>query len=328
MVIGRGASQFFTENMMGELRQLLNLTIRNDMRFDEQGYSDAVAQSKAEIVITGWNSPLLTQGVIDQNPQLQYMCNVTGGVRSMVTREVVANNFRVTNWGHLIGPTVAEAALMAMLACLRKTVRVAFWMHQEKGWKGNGLPEVESLFYQKVGLHGFGNIAQILVKLIAPFQCDVSAYDPYVDDEIFRANGVRRIDDLQTLYAQNKIVSIHAPKTDETYHVVNAKILSAMQDGSILINTARGALIDIDALIARLQTGRILASLDVYEHEPLPEDSPLRGLLNCQLSPHTGGPTPDRMVDFGRAALSNLQLYSRGETVQHVVDLRTYDLIT
>ncbi len=328
MIVGRGVDQFFTDEMMAQLHSLLNVTIRNNEKLDEQAYSEALTDASAEIVITGWNSPVLTQVIIDQNSQLKYMCNLTGSVRAMVTREVVANGLLVTNWGTLIGPTVAEAALMAMLSCLRRTVQVAFLMHHGKGWRGEGPKPVESLFYQKVGLHGVGNIAQILVGLLKPFECEISAYDPYAEDEVFTTLGVRRVDSLKALYAENKIVSIHAPKTDETYHIVNSEILSAMQDGAILINTARGALIDTDALVAELQTGRINASLDVYEQEPLPKESPLRGLLNCQLSPHTGGPTPDRMVDFGRAALENLRLYVTGEDVLQVVGLRTYDLIT
>jgi phosphoglycerate dehydrogenase-like enzyme len=328
MVVGRNVGQFLTDDMMEELHNLLELTVRNGESLDEQEYAQALTETEAEIVITGWNSPLLTQFVVSQNPQLKYMCNLTGSVRPMVTREVVANGLLVSNWGNLIGPTVAEAALMGMLSCLRRSVRVAFLMHHEKGWRGDGPKDVESLFSQKIGLHGFGNIAQILVRLLDPFECDVSAYDPFVGDEVFKRLGVRRVDTLDALYAQNKIVSIHAPKTDETFHVVNAKILAQMQDGAILVNTARGALIDTDALIAELKTGRISASLDVYEQEPLPTDSPLRGLLNCQLTPHTAGPTPDRMIDFGRAAIDNICRYGKGEAVMHVVDLRTYDLIT
>jgi phosphoglycerate dehydrogenase-like enzyme len=328
MVVGRGVEQFLTDGMMDELSKGVDLTVRNNERFDEDVYLNLVRETQAEILITGWNSPLLTSEIVVQNPQLKYMCNLTGSVRSMVARDVVAQGLLVSNWGNLIGPTVAEAALMAMLSCLRRTVRVAFLMHHEKGWRGSGPKDVESLFYQKVGLHGFGNIAQILVKLLAPFECDISAYDPYAKDEVFERLGVKRVSDLKTLYANNKIVSIHAPKTDETYHIVNAEMLATMADGSILVNTARGALIDTDALILELKTGRLLASLDVYEQEPLPSESALRGLLNCQLSPHTGGPTPDRMVDFGRAAIENIARYQTGEAVLHKVDVQTYDLIT
>lgn len=328
MVVGRGVEQFLTPEMFGEWGESLDLTIRNGEKLDETEYTKALSDSGAEIVITGWNSPLLTLSVVDANPQLKYMCNLTGSVRSMVTRDVIAKGLPVTNWGNLIGPTVAEAALLGMLSCLRRSVRVAFLMHQKKGWRESGPKDVESLFCQTVGLHGFGNIAQHVVKLLVPFGCEISAYDPYAANETFEALGVKRVPDLKTLYSQNKIVSIHAPKTDDTYHVVNQDLLAVMEEGAILVNTARGALIDTNALIAELQNGRIQASLDVYEQEPLPSDSPLRGLMNCQLTPHTGGPTPDRMVDFGRVAMENTLRFQKGEALAHLVGLETYDLIT
>jgi phosphoglycerate dehydrogenase-like enzyme len=161
MVVGRNVGQFLTGDMMDELLEMLDLTVRNGESLDEQDYAQALSDAEAEIVITGWSSPLLTQFVVSQNPQLKYMCNLTGSVRPMVTREVVSKGLLVSNWGNLIGPTVAEAALMGMLSCLRRSVRVAFLMHHEKGWRGNGPKDVESLFSQTVGLHGFGNIAQM-----------------------------------------------------------------------------------------------------------------------------------------------------------------------
>ena len=328
MVVGRNVEQFLTPHMRTELGQLVNLTDRNGEKLDELAYANALQEARAEIVITGWGAPFLSTAVAAANPQLKYMCNLTGGVRSMVAREVIAAGLTVTNWGTLIGPTVAEAALVGMLSCLRRTTRVAFLMHEEKGWRQGSEKPVESLFYQTVGLHGFGNIARSLVRLLEPFECTVSAYDPYVPQDVFDRLGVKRVDDLKTLYAHNRIVSIHAPKIDATYHVVDADILSAMPDGGILVNTARGHIIDTDALVAELRTGRLLASLDVFEQEPLPPDAALRGLLNCHLTPHTAGPTPDRYVDFGRAAIDNIGRYVRGEPLQHQVDERTYDLIT
>ena len=214
---------------------------------------------------------------------------------------------------------------MAILSCLRRTTQIAFLMHHDKGWQSRN---EESLFKQKVGLHGFGNIARNLVKLIAPFGCDIETYSPYTPGSDLEQYGVRRQTDLKALYASNRIISIHAASTPETYHVVNAEILRAMQDGGVIVNTARGALIDTDALTAELKTGRIYASLDVYEKEPLPENSPLRGLLNCQLTCHSAGPTPDRMVDFGESAVENIRKYVNGEPVDHVVNAQLYDLIT
>ena len=327
MSVGRDVDRFFQPGKIEELESLVDLTVRNGLPNEEAAYSAAIGEAEAEIVVTGWGTPQLTVRIMEENPQLKYMCHLTGGVRGNVSREAIQKGLVVTNWGTLIGPTVAEAALLGMLCCLRRTTQVTFDMHRDGKWKG---PEtwVGSLFYQRVGLHGFGQVARSLVELLQPFKCEISAYDPYLPDEVFESHGVKRVADLKTLYAENTVISIHAPKVDETYHNVNAEVLAAMQDGAVLVNTARGAVIDTEALIAELKTGRIYASLDVYEQEPLPADSPLRGLMNCHLTYHTAGPTQDRIVDMGDLAVENVRRFINGEPVEHVVTVEQYDLMT
>lgn len=317
--------KFIRPEKMDELKSMVNLIIPENIPQDEEAYSGLLQESQAEIVIVGWGSPKITEKIMSNNPQLKYLCCITGSVRGFVERDALAKGLLVTNWGDLIGPTVAEGALTGILSCLRRTTEVAFLMHQDKGWRGR---QEESLFYQKVGLHGFGNIAQQLTKLLQPFQCEISTYSPHAPDEILKQYNVKRVTDLKTLYANNRVISIHTAKTPTNYHIVNAEILAAMQHGAVLVNTARGSIIDTKALIAELKKGRIYASLDVYEKGRLPADSPLRGLLNCQLTCHTAGPTEDRMVDIGDGAIENIRRYIQGESVKRVVNLKKYDLMT
>ena len=328
MVVGREYERFLPDDLMIELKDLVDLTEHNGKKYDEDDYAGLLRNSNAEIVITGWASPLLTKRVADENPQLKYLCNITGGVRHAITREALESGILVTNWGGLIGKTVAEAALLSMLVSLRKTVHVAKLMQIDRGWKRDRSLAVESLYHQSIGLHGFGNIARTLVGLLAPFACDISAYDPFIDDEVFAAHNVTRVTDLESLYANNRIVSIHAPKIDETFHVVDASLLARMQDRAILINTARGNIIDTAALISELVSGRISASLDVYEDEPLSPESPLRDLDNCHLTPHTAGPTKDRYIDFGRLAVDNVRRFVNAEPLEYPVDVVSYDRMT
>ena len=323
--MGRNVDQFIAPDQMERLKSLVNITIPDEVDSSEDGYARFLKEQDAEIIITGWGSPMLTGKVYAANPQLKYMAHLTGTVRKMLEKVCIEQGLLVTNWGNLIGPTVAEGALMAILSCLRRTTHIAFLMHRDKGWQSR---DEESLFKQKVGFHGFGNIAQNLVKLIAPFGCDIETYSPYTPDANLEQYGVRRQADLKALYSSNRIISIHAAKTPETYHAVNAEILGAMQDGGVIVNTSRGALIYTDALIAELKTGRINSSLDVYEDEPLPAESELRGLLNCQLTCHSAGPTPDRMVDFGEAAIDNIEKYINGKPLDRLVDAQKYEMIT
>jgi phosphoglycerate dehydrogenase-like enzyme len=325
ITMARAVDQFLTDEQMGRLRRLVNLVEPDTIPPSETEFSAFLDANGIEIVISGWNSPLITPAVMAANPQLKYMAHMTGTVRKMVQRESIEQGLLVTNWGNLIGPTVAEGALTGILSCLRRTTEIAILTHIKNGWKPR---DNETLFRKKVGLYGFGNIARHLVGLLAPFGCDVEAFSPYTEDVELEGCGVRRQTDLQALFAANHVISIHAANTEETYHTVNAEMLAAMKDGAVLVNTARGAIIDTDALIVELKAGRIYASLDVYEKEPLPEDSLLRGLLNCQLMCHSAGPTPDSMVMFGEAAIDNIERYISDKPLERLVDVELYDLMT
>ena len=137
-----------------------------------------------------------------------------------------------------------------------------------------------------------------------------------------------RLNSVEQLFQTCRIISIHAAKTSETYHVVNKNILSKFEDGGIIVNSARGTIIDTEALIAELKTGRIAAALDVFEVEPLETNSELRGLENCLLMPHLAGPTPDRWIDMGRLAVNNIENFINGREVLFRVTAEKYEVMT
>ena len=293
----------------------------------EELYLEALKRNGAEIVLTCWGSPKLTLKILQANPQLKYMCHAAGTVRPFVERECLEAGLLVTNWGTVIARSVAEGALMMILSCLRRTTLLQFEIHQRRGWRPQGLRH-EGLFHQRVGLVGLGAIAQELVKLLAPFQCELSAYSPHCPDEVFERLGVTREKSLKGLFRRNRIISVHASNVPANRHTIDAEVLTRLRDGGVLVNTARGAVIDTDALVAELKKGRLWAALDVFEEEPLPTDSPLRGLEHCQLIPHMAGPTPDRRVDMGRLAVENIARYLRGEEPRFRITPEKYDLIT
>jgi phosphoglycerate dehydrogenase-like enzyme len=288
---------------------------------------DVLADVQPEVLVSFWNTPKVSAEALQRAPSLKYICHLGGTLRHHVARELIAAGLLVSNWGTIISRTIAEATLMQILGALRLITHVTLEMHVGRGWR---LEEKEhrSLFERPVGLHGMGPIAQELVPLLRPFDCRISACSPHCPDEVFERLEVNKVDDLRTLYAANDVISIHTGSTPANYHVVNAEILAAMKDGAVLVNTARGEIVDTDALVAELKTGRIHASLDVFEEEPLPADSPLRGLENCQLIPHMAGPTLDRRVDCGKLGVDNIARYLRGEPVLFQATLSRYDTAT
>jgi len=294
---------------------------------NEEVFLDTLKRNRAEVVLTCWGSPKLTTNVYRANPQLKYMCHAAGTVRPYVDRECIEAGLLVTNWGSVIARSVAEGALMMILSCLRRTTMLQFETHQRKGWRPRGL-NAEGLFHQKVGLVGLGVIAQQLVRLLEPFQCDISAYSPHCPDEVFEKLGVTRITSLNELFRRNRIISVHSSNVPSNYHIIDARVLGCLAEGSVLVNTSRGAVIDTEALIGQLQRERLWAALDVFEEEPLPEDHPLRGLERCMLIPHMAGPTADRRVDMGDLAVENIARYTNGEEPLNIVTVEKYDLIT
>lgn len=317
-------SNIISNQAKAKLETLGNVIYHSNL--NEEKYNEILKSSMAEIVITGWGSPFLSLKIYKENPQLKYLCHLAGSVRKFVDLEAIKQGLLVSNWGNVVAKSVAEGTLMMILSALRKTTYFQMQLHIKKVWPSH--KKAEGLFYQRIGLYGFGVIAQELVKLLKSFECKISAYDPYCPTNIFEILGVKRVFSLKELFATNRIISLHTGLTQENYHIINKEILSQLENGGIIINTARGAIINTDDLIEELKIGRIEAALDVFEKEPLSFDSRLRGLENCQLIPHMAGPTYDRQVDMGNFAVDNIDNYVHNRPINSIITPEKYNLMT
>lgn len=137
-----------------------------------------------------------------------------------------------------------------------------------------------------------------------------------------------QVDSLESLFSENDVIVELEALTDETKRIVDEKLLRTIPANGVFVNVGRGADVDEAALARVAKEGRIQIGLDVYEEEPLPRGSPLRGLDNVLLLPHVGGPTTDRRVDAGDHALGNLRAYRSGIELKGVFDLEVYDRST
>ena len=183
----------------------------------------------------------------------------------------------------------------------------------------------QSLVGRRVGIHGFGLISRRLVPMLRPFTSEIQSFSPHVPDEEFSNLGVRRLQSMEELFATSDIVVELAALTPQTYHIVKENHLRSIPEGGVFVNVGRGAVVDEDALVKVAKEGRLQIALDVFEKEPLPKDSPLRGLPNVTLLPHLGGPTRDRRRDAGALALKNIRAYLQGEPMEGKVTLEVYD---
>jgi phosphoglycerate dehydrogenase-like enzyme len=323
------AAEFFPGPMWNELGKLLPdfRHLRLPLQNPEE-WPKLWAGSPAEILVCAWQTPALNGPLspLDLQP-LKYVCYLAGSVRRLVPRELVQNGLVVTNWGASIAPTVAECALMLILMALRRASNWAIAMHREGAWK-NGNTVTQSLLGRSVGLHGFGVISQSLVPMLRPFTNTIRAYSPRIPDEMFARYGVARVRSLEELFSTSDVVVELAAATPENYHLVTESHLRMIPEGGVFVNVGRGSVVDEAALARVARDAKIQIALDVFEKEPLPVDSPLRGLPNVTLLPHLGGPTRDRRHDSGALALRNLSAYLRGEPQEAVVTLDVYDRST
>lgn len=287
---------------------------------------DFIADSGAEVLVSCWATPPLPEDLpVGESGQLRYVCHLAGSVKSLVPRSLIERGLKVTNWGGSVSRTVSECALLLILASLRRASAWTIAMHKNGAWKDKYTVVTESLFGRTVGIHGFGAIARELVPLLKPFGVNISAHSPSVGAETFARYGVRKCATLEELFSKNDIIVELAPGTPQTYHVVDETLLRMIRPGGVFVNVGRGSVVDEAALARVAADGEIQVGLDVYEVEPLPEDSPLRALPNVMLLPHLGGPTKDRRRDCGLFGVENLNRYLEGQPLESEVTLDIYD---
>ena len=199
---------------------------------------------------------------------------------------------------------VADSALSLMMATLRKIVEIDADVRSGKWYE----PETFELNHKKLGLLGFGNIGAKVAKRALGFDMEVVAYTPSRrNKELARSMNVRYADTIEDVLRWADIVSLHLPALPETYHLISRDQLAMMKKGSVLINTARGGIVDEQALADALESGRLLgAGLDVFENEPIECGSRLLKLRNVTLSPHCSADTFETTRKVSQAAAQNL----------------------
>ncbi|HLG77468.1 MAG TPA: C-terminal binding protein [Ktedonobacteraceae bacterium] len=233
------------------------------------------------------------------------------------TRQKIA----VTNVPDYATDEVSDHALALLLACARKIVVADRSVHAGS-WELATVAPMYRLRGQSLGLIGLGKIARRLAVKAQALGLHVYGTDPYVTDEMLASLDITRVG-VEELLHRSDFVSLHAPLTDETLHLMNADTLAMMKPGAFLINTARGALIDEDALAEALASGKIAgAALDVTVSEPLALTSPLRALPSGRLilTPHIAYYSEESLRDLQQQAVDEVKRALRSEPVRALVN--------
>lgn len=287
--------------------------------------ADEFAQVAMEFdgVLASWGKYKVTMDLLSRKPRLRIVAHAAGSIRALVEPEVLRSGFTFTNASAGIAPYVAEHALMLAIASLRGVGEHVIAMRTARTWGSADFKPNRTLYDATVGLVGLGQVGRCMPPLLAPFRCRVLGYDPYLPHARAREMGVELVT-LERLLTESLVVSLHAPIIPETRHMIGAKQLALMQDGAVLVNTARGWLLDHQALLAEVKNGRLRAALDVTDPEPLPGESELREVPGVILTPHIAGPTWDRRWDMALIAARDLRAFFAGERPKYVV---TYEML-
>lgn len=320
---------FLPEPVWEKLHELeAEIVLQDSDGMDTEDLAKLLATLRPEVLVSAWSTPCLPEAQVDQVlDYLKLQTHLPGSLRKVVPRIYLEKGLLATNWAGSISRTISECALMLILCSLRRTAQWQLEMHPDGGWK-NPSSQFLSLFERRVGIHGFGAIGQALIPLLKPFDVQVSAYSPSVPEEIFTSLGVHKCETLEELFSSSDVLVELAPSTPKYYHSVTEELLRMLPEDGVFVNVGRGATVDEAALARVAQEGKLQIGLDVYEHEPLPLDSPLRGLKNVCLLPHIGGPTIDRRQDAGKRAITIIDGWLHGNPPDDAVSAQAYDRAT
>ncbi len=210
--------------------------------------------------------------------------------------------------------SVAEHTLLLILACLRRLTSInqdtksGVWKKQEQGVR------TAELKGKTIGIVGMGNIAKTLVGLLKPFHVSILYNNLFQIEPQFEEENNMKFVSLDELFSKSDVVTIHCALTDETRNLINHDTLAVMKNGAILINTARGEIVDPIAVADALRSGKLsFGAFDVHAKEPIPEDYSLKSIDNVILTPHIAGVTADSFSVMMHDAFRNIACFDRGE---------------
>lgn len=278
--------------------------------------------SEAEILITGWGAPYVGREVLTLAPKLKLVVHAAGTVKGIVDACIFDAGIAVSHAAEANAVPVAEFTLAAIIFAGKHVFRFRDLYVADRHRDRTHPMQHEAIgnYRRAVGIIGASRIGRRVIELLKPFDYQVLLFDPTVDAEQAGALGTEKVE-LDDLMRRSDIVSVHAPSLPSTRHMIDASKLALMKNGATLINTARGALIDEDALLAVLKTGRIDAVIDVTDPEIPGPESAFYDLSNVFLTPHIAGAVGLERSRLGEMAADEAERFIKGEPMLYGLTL-------
>jgi phosphoglycerate dehydrogenase-like enzyme len=281
-----------------------------------------------DICITHWGSTQITPAVVKKADKLKLITHCAGSVFNIVCPEAYEKGIRVCSANKVMAKAVAEATLGYIMTSRLKIQKYTA-ITSAGGWKSGPADYgmMKSLHGADILLIGFGDIARFFYDLLAPFKVNLTVYDPYLKKEIIQAyKDINFTNDLDAAIEKADIVSVHASRNPDSERLIGKDRIDAMKNGALLVNTARGSIIDEEYMTETLRTGRISAALDVYEEEPLDRNHPLRNMPNVICMPHLAGSSV--VLEYAEAMISDIRNFISDKPLEYEISAEKAGMMT
>ena len=267
----------------------------------------------------------VTREMIDAGRKLKVLARAAVGIGNIDVDYATEKGILVINTPGKNTNSAAELTLSLLLAAVRKVVPAHARM-KELGWDRHNFTGIE-LMGKTIGIIGLGNVGHRVARFCRAFDMEVLAYDPYISDEVFERNHTHKVA-LETLVTDSDVISIHVPLTRETTNMLREEHFERMKHGVIVVNTARGGLINEKALLEALKSGKVSAAgIDTWEVEP-PQENPFRDLPNVVMTPHIGASTEEAQKRIAESIGEQTLRALRDEVVDYPVNMPRLKVLT
>ena len=315
-------NQIFNESAYEKLKSIGELTfIHDDLEYFESNYEKIIGDY--DFCVTGWGSRKFTDDILDISKNLKLIGHTAGTVIPIVDRSVFDRGIKVVNANSYLAKSTAEFAVVMMMA--------GAWNLNEQNvnmkndiWSDSENQSFLGVAGRTIGIIGYGEISQEVIRLLQSFEVEILLYSSYCPEEEAKRLGITLVG-LDELLKRSDIVSLHNTLTEQSRGMLGKRELSLMRDGSLLVNTARQPIIDNDALLAEMKSGRLLGAIDVYEAEPIPKDHPLLSCKNVFCAPHIGGFGKRWKSRLAELVADNILLFLDGKELKNEVGVGLFD---
>jgi phosphoglycerate dehydrogenase-like enzyme len=275
----------------------------------------AAALARAEVLISSWGCPLVDKAVLDAAPRLRAVIHAAGTVKHHLGPEFWRRGLAASSAAEANAYPVAQFTMSVILLAGKRALHMAH-RYSQGTYKGGGTSLDFGNVDRTVGVIGASRVGRLMLPLLVREGFRVLLADPTLSRDdvagLVPAPYSVELVPLDELLTRSDVVTVHAPELPETYRMLDDRRLSLLRDGAILVNTARGSLIDTEALLRHCAAGRIDAFLDVTDPEPLPAGHPLFALPNVLVTPHLAGAMGTEVARLGEFAVAEVERFAAG----------------